>query len=473
MEIIKADICVIGAGSGGLSVAAGAAQLGRRTVLIEKGEMGGDCLNTGCVPSKSLIAAAEVAQTMREARAFGIAPAEPKVDGAAVHAHVNNVIATIAPNDSQDRFEKLGATVIRAPAQFIDERTVEAGGKRIRARRFVVATGSRAGLPPVPGLDSIPFFTNENIFRKDFVPAHLLVIGAGPIGLELAQAHKRLGSNVTVVEVARLLPRDDEEAAGVVRAALAREGIRILENTTITALRAVPAGVEAQIVTKHGSEILTASHVLVAAGRKPNVEGLGLERAGIAFDAKGITVDRRLRTTNKRVYAVGDVAGGPQFTHVAGYHAGLVIRNALFRLPVRADHSAVPRVTYTDPELAQVGLTEAEARAAHPRARTVKAEFAENDRAVAERRGEGFAKLVLDRRGRILGATIVGPHAGELILTWGLAIGEKIKLSRIAGTIAPYPTLSEISKRAAGAYFTPALFSARTRLLVRILSWFG
>lgn len=473
METIKADICVIGAGSAGLSVAAGAAQLGRKTVLIEKGEMGGDCLNTGCVPSKSLLAAAAVAQTMRDAGPFGIQPIEPKVDGGAVHAHVNGVIAAIAPNDSQSRFEKLGVTVIREAAEFADERTVEAGGTRIRARRFAIATGSRAGLPPVPGLNEISFFTNETIFRKDFIPPHLLVIGGGPIGLELAQAHRRLGSAVTVVEVARVLPRDDEEAAGVVRAALLREGVRILEGANITALKPIAEGVEAQIVTAHGSDVLSASHVLVAAGRKPNVEGLGLERAGIAFDAKGIEVDRRLKTTNKRVYAIGDVAGGPQFTHAASYHAGLVIRHALFRLPVRVDYSALPRVTYTDPELAQVGLTEAEARAADPKARAVKAEFADNDRATAERRREGFAKLVLDARGRVLGATIAGPHAGELILPLGLAIGEKIKLSRIAGTIAPYPSLSEIVKRAAGAYYTPALFSGRTRALVRVLSWFG
>lgn len=473
MDTIKADICVIGAGSAGLSVAAGAAQLGRKTVLIEKGEMGGDCLNTGCVPSKALLAAAAVAQTMRDAGPFGIAAVEPKVDGTAVHAHVNGVIAAIAPNDSQSRFEKLGVTVIREAAGFVDERTVEAGGTRIRARRFVIATGSRAGLPPVPGLTEISFFTNENIFRKDFIPPHLLVIGGGPIGLELAQAHRRLGSAVTVIEFARVLSRDDEEAAAVVREALLREGVRILEGANVTALKSIPEGVEAQIVTAHGSEVLSASHVLVAAGRKPNVEGLGLERAGIVFDAKGIKVDHRLKTTNKRVYAIGDVAGGLQFTHVANYHAGLVIRHALFRLPVRADYSAVPRVTYTDPELAQVGLSEAEAIAAGSKVKTVKAEFAENDRATAERRRGGFAKLVLDGRGRVLGATIAGPHAGELILPWGLAIGQKIKLSRIAGTIAPYPSLSEISKRAAGAYYTPALFSTRTRALVRVLSWFG
>lgn len=472
METLKADVCVIGAGSAGLSVAAGAAQLGRRTVLIEKGEMGGDCLNTGCVPSKALIAAAMAAQTMRDAAAFGIAAVEPEVDGAAVHARVRAVIAKIAPHDSQARFEDLGVSVIRAPALFLDERTVEAGGKRVRARRFVIATGSRAAVPPLPGIEQISYFTNETIFNKDFLPKHLLVIGGGPIGCELAQAHRQLGSAVTVIEALRLLPREDEEAAGVVRQALKDDGVRIFEGAQVTALRSVEDGVEAQVVTPSRSEVVRASHVLIATGRKPNVEGLGLERAGVAYDAKGIHVDRRLKTTNKRIYAVGDVTGAPQFTHVANYHAGLVIRNALFRLPVKASYTAIPHVTYTEPELAQVGLTEADARAADPRITTARAEFAENDRAVTAGTTRGFAKLVIGRGGRILGATIVGAHAGELIGLWALAIGQKTKLSALASMTMAYPTLAEVSKRAAGAYYTPTLFSRRTRVLVRLLSWF-
>ena len=473
MDSIKTDICVIGAGSAGLSVAAGAAQLGRKTVLVERDEMGGDCLNTGCVPSKALLAAGAVAQSMRDAAPFGIAAEAPRIDGAAIHAHVRDTIATIAPNDSQARFEGLGVTVIRAHAQFVDDRTVEAGGKRIRARRFVIATGSRAVLPSLPGLDQIDVFTNETIFKKDFIPKHLLVIGGGPLGLELAQAHRRLGAAVTVIEAAAILPRDDEEAAAVVRDALTDEGVRIIEQTRVTALTRSADGVQAHILTPHGSDVFSASHVLVAVGRKPSVEGLGLERAGIAWDAKGIAVDHRMKTSNRRVYAIGDVAGGPQFTHVANYHAGLVIRNALFRLPVRAGYSHIPHVTYTDPELAQVGLTEVQARAADPAVKTVRAELAENDRAITERRTRGFAKLIVDRRGRIRGATIVGAHAGELILPWALAISEKTKLSRIAAITAPYPTLSEVSKRAAGTYFTAALFGGRTRALVRLLSWFG
>ena len=473
METLKADICVIGAGSAGLSVAAGAVQLGRRTVLIEQSEMGGDCLNTGCVPSKALIAAASVAQTTRMAPSFGITVAAPEIDAAAVRARLRDVIAKIAPNDSQERFEKLGVIVIRASAQFLDGRTVEAGGKRIRARRFVIASGSRPSMPPLPGLAEIPYFTNETIFEKDFVPPHLLVIGGGPVGCELAQAHRRLGAAVTVIEAQRLLPRDDEDAAGVVRDALTGERVKLFEGAQVTALRSHADSVEAQIVTQAASEIVGASHVLVAVGRTPNTENLGLERAGIEYDAKGITVDHRLKTTNSRVYAIGDVTDAPRFTHVANYHAGLVIRNALFRLPVRADYTAIPRVTYTDPELAQVGPTEAEARAMDSRVTTVHAEFADNDRAVTAGQDRGFAKFVLGRGGRILGATIVGPHAGELIGLVTLAIGRKTKLSAIAAMTLPYPTLGEALKRAAGAYYTPALFSRRTRALVRVLSWFG
>ncbi len=472
MENIRADICVIGAGSGGLSVAAGAAQLGRKTVLIEKGEMGGDCLNVGCVPSKALIAAANRAQAMRDAAPFGIT-GEPRIDAAAVHAHVREIIAEIAPNDSQERFEKLGVTVIRAPARFIDAQTVEAGNFQINARRFVIATGSRPAAPPIPGLEQIPYFTNETIFDKDFIPPHLAVIGGGPVGVELAQAHRRLGGQVTIIEMARILPREDEEAASVVRESLVRDGVRLLENTHATAIKSSPDGIAMQLVSPHGSEVLEPSHLLVAAGRTPNIEELDLSAAGIGAAKHGIIVDHRLKTTNKRVYAIGDVSGAPAFTHVANYHAGLVIRHALFRLPVRADYSAIPRVTYTDPELAQVGLSEAEARARHGRVTIARADFAQNDRAMTERRGEGFAKLMLDRRGRILGATIVGAHAGELILPWTLALGQKLKLASMASMIASYPTLSEIGKRAAGNYFTPIVFGNRVKALAAFLSLFG
>lgn len=471
-QTIKADICVIGAGSGGLSVAAGAAQMGARTVLIERGEMGGDCLNTGCVPSKALLAAAKHAYMMGEGEPFGIGKAKPKVDFEKVNAHVKGVIAAIAPNDSVARFEGLGVTVIKEHARFKDARTVVAGRKEIRARRFVVATGSHPAVPPIPGLDSVPFLTNETIFNNTTRPDHLIVIGGGPIGMELAQAHRRLGSKVTVIEAAKVLAKDDPELSAFVADRLIREGVDIREGAKVARVEG-EAGRIAVTVEEGTTRTIEGTHLLVATGRKPTIDGLDLDKAGIETDAHGIKVDDRLRTRNKRVFAIGDAIGGLQFTHVANYHAGIVIRNALFRLPAKVDYGAIPWVTYTDPELAHVGITEAEARARHMKINVLRWHLAENDRAQAERETEGEIKLVTDMHSRILGCTIVGPHAGELILPWVLAKSQALKLSVMAGIVAPYPTLSEISKRAASSYYTPTLFSAKTRAIVRFLGLFG
>ena len=473
-DIIKADICVIGAGSGGLTVAAGGAQMGAKVVLIEKGKMGGDCLNYGCVPSKAMLAAGHAAQAMREAGRFGITAVEPEIDFAAVHAHVRGVIDGIAPMDSQERFEGMGVQVIRDTARFTGPREVEAGGKRITARRFVVATGSTAAVPPIPGIEGVPVLTNETVFDLNVRPDHLIVIGGGPIGSELAQAHRRLGCRVTVLEMFSLLGRDDAEAADVVRRRMQTEGIEIREGIAVKHVGGSAGAVIVTIETDGTSEDIEGSHLLIAAGRKVNVDGLGLDEAGIAYTAKGIDVDARLRTTNKRVFAVGDVAGGYQFTHVAGYHGGIVLRNALFMLPARADHDAVPWVTFTEPELAQVGLTDVQAKETlGDGIKVLRWPFAENDRAQAERNTEGFAKVVTDRKGRIVGATIVGPHAGELILPWVMAVSGKRKIGTMAGVIAPYPTLSEAGKRAAGSYYAPKLFSERTRKIVRFVQrWF-
>lgn len=467
---IKADICIIGAGSGGLSVAAGAAQMGARTVLIERDEMGGDCLNTGCVPSKALIAAAKQAYRMGTGAPFGVAPAKPKVDFAKVHDHVHSVIAAIAPNDSVARFEGLGVTVIKEHGRFRDGSTVIAGNAEISARRFVIATGSRPFVPPVPGLDKVPFHTNETIFGNKECPAHLVILGAGPIGLEMAQAHRRLGARVTVLETLKAFARDDEEVSALVIARLRKEGIGILEGVKI---ESVSGGAGEVKVTLADQREIAGTHLLVATGRRANVEGLDLEKAGVDYTERGIRVDERLRTTNKRIFGIGDVAGGPQFTHVAGYHAGIVIRNALFRVPAKADHSAIPHVTYTDPELAHVGLTEAEARAKGLSINVLRWHLAENDRAQAERETDGVIKVVTDNHARVLGATIAAPHAGELILPWVLAKSQALKLSAMASVVAPYPTLSEISKRAAGSYYTPTLFSTKTKMLVRFLGLFG
>ena len=472
-DIIKADLCVIGAGSGGLTVAAGGSQMGAKVVLIEKGEMGGDCLNYGCVPSKALLAAGHAAQNMRDAGRFGITAVEPEIDFAAVKRHVKGVVEGIAPMDSQARFEGMGVQVIRAAGRFTGPREVEAGGMRIQARRFVVATGSSAAIPPIPGIADVPVLTNETIFDLEVKPDHLIVIGGGPIGAEMAQAHRQLGCRVTVLEMFALLGRDDPEAADVVRRRMLAEGIDIREGIAIERVSGGAGGITVTIGKDGGTEDIQGSHLLVAAGRKANVDGLGLEEAGIEFSPKGIAVDARLRTTNKRVFAIGDVAGGYQFTHVAGYHGGIVLRNALFWLPAKANHDAVPWVTYTAPELAQVGLTDIQAKERLGGGIGVlRWSFAENDRASAERNGEGFAKIITDRKGRILGATIVGPHAGELILPWVMAVSGKWKIGKMAGAMAPYPTLSEAGKRAAGSWYTPKIFSERMRRIVRFLQKF-
>ncbi|GGK23501.1 dihydrolipoyl dehydrogenase family protein [Salinarimonas ramus] len=468
-DILHADICVIGGGSGGLSVAAGAAQMGARVVLVEKHKMGGDCLNYGCVPSKALLAAAHAAQAVRTSGRFGVNGHEPAIDFLKVRDHVQGVIAGIAPHDSPERFRGLGVTVIEAPARFLDARTVEAGGRRIVARRFVVATGSSPAVPPIPGLSETPYFTNETLFDNAERIDRLIVVGGGPIGLEMAQAHRRLGSAVTVLDAGRVLVRDDAEAAAIVRDRLGAEGVDIREYVKIERVERAGNGVAVTILEGGETTRIEGSHLLVAAGRRANVAGLDLDAAGIAYTPRGVTVDDRLRTTNKRVFAIGDVAGGPQFTHVAGYHAGIVVRQALFHLPAKADHSAVPWVTYADPELAHVGLTAAEAEKSGVPHTVARFTFAENDRARAERETEGFAKVVVGKGGRVLGATIVGAHAGELILPWVLAVTQKLKIAAVASAIAPYPTLSEVSKRAAGAHFTPSLFSERTRKVVRFL----
>jgi pyruvate/2-oxoglutarate dehydrogenase complex dihydrolipoamide dehydrogenase (E3) component len=469
-EVLNPDICVIGGGSGGLSVAAAAAAFGVSTVLIERHKMGGDCLNTGCVPSKALLAAAKRAEHMHHSRAFGVSASQVHVDFAQVHDHVHAVIDEIAPVDSAERFTGLGVRVIKGWAKFTDKRTVAVGDVEVRARRFVIATGSTPAVPPIPGLDSGPYLTNESIFTLTERPGHLIIIGAGPIGLEMAQAFRRLGSTVTVLEAAKPFAKDDPEAADVVLAQLAREGVTVRAGVKVVKVAHARGNVTVTIEAENEQEAVEGTHLLVATGRKATVDGLNLEAAGVRYDRAGIKVSRRLKTSNGHIYAIGDVAAGqPQFTHAANYHAGLVIRNALFRLPVKVNVHAIPWVTYTEPELAQTGLTEAQARAqGHKKLRILRWPYNDNDRAVAERTTHGHIKVVATPKGRVLGVTIVGAQAGELITPWTLAIAQKLNIRAMTGIVLPYPTLSEIGKRAAIDFFTPSL----TRpLLRRIIAW--
>ncbi len=468
MSVQHFDIAVIGAGSGGLTVAAAAAQFGQKVVLFEKGEMGGDCLNYGCVPSKALLSAAKRAHAMRTPESYGIAAVEPEIDFAAVKAHVKRAIAGIAPNDSQERFEKLGVKVVRAPATFVSPERLEASGQNYSARRFVIATGSRALIPPIPGLDQVPFLTNETLFDVTVLPRHLLILGGGPIGMEMAQAFRRLGSAVTVFEAQEPLAKDDPELTKVVLDALKAEGILIVSGKKVVAAGQGDGG-ELFLETEDGRRF-EGSHLLVAAGRRPNVEGLGLEAAGVAYDKRGVTVDKGLRTSNRKIYAVGDVAGGPQFTHVAGYHGGLVVRNALFALPVKTD-AIIPWVTYTDPELAQAGLTEQVARERHgEKIRVLRWPFHENDRAQAEGSTAGLVKVVTDGAGRILGCSIVGPQAGELIQPWVLAMSRKLKIGAMIAPVLPYPTRGEAGRRAAITYYSGLASNRLARSVIRIVS---
>jgi pyruvate/2-oxoglutarate dehydrogenase complex dihydrolipoamide dehydrogenase (E3) component len=463
------DLAVVGAGASGLSVTAVAAQLGLRVVLIERDRMGGDCLNFGCVPSKALLAASHAAQAARAAWRFGVRLPEPDIDWHAVREHVDAVIAAIAPADSETRFRALGATVMRGEARFVTPNALLVDGRTITASRIVIAAGSSAAVPPIPGLERTAFLTNATIFALAERPEHLLILGGGPIGLEMADAFAGLGSRVTVVEAATIAGKEDPELVAGLRKCLTERGVTLLEGATVSAVEPGPT-----LVLNDGRRI-GGSHLLVAVGRQPNLDALKLAEGNVRLSKMGIATDRGLRSlTNRRVYAVGDIADprgiGPRaFTHVGSYHAGIVIRRALFRLPARIDYAALPRVTYARTELAQVGMTEAEATAAGHRIAILRWPLADNDRATAERDTAGLVKLVA-ARGRVLGAGILAPNAGEMISLWTLAIARRMNLSALASLIVPYPTRTEAAKRAAGSFFLPRLFGPRTKALVRLLA---
>ena len=374
---------------------------------------------------------------------------------------------------SKERFTGLGVQVIEGAARFKDARTVTVGDKfEIKARRFVIATGSSPAMPPIPGLAETPHLTNETVFDLKRCPEHLIIIGGGPIGLELAQAHRRLGAKVTVLEAATPLANDDPECVAIVLDHLAAEGVSIRSGARVARVSYADGKVHVVIEGPQGEESIEGSDLLIATGRKPNLEGLGLEAAGIKFEPRGIVVGKGLKTTNKKVYAIGDAAGG-HFTHEANHHAGIVIRNALFRLRAKVDASTVPWVTFTDPELAHVGLTEAQARERHKTIRVLRWPYHENDRAQAERQTHGHIKVTTAKNGRILGATIVGAQAGELISTWTLALSRGLNIRAMTDIVVPYPTLSEIGKRAAIGYFSPSLNNPKVRRLISFLRRFG
>ncbi len=476
---IVADLCIIGAGSGGLSLAASAASLGLKVVLIEKHKMGGDCLNYGCVPSKALIAAARRANAMRTSAPFGIVPVDPRIEHHAVQQHVQSVIAAIAPNDSVERFTGLGVTVIQAAARFADKSTVTAGDHVIRAKRFCIATGSSPAVPPIPGLDQVPYFTNETIFDNQRQLPHLIVIGGGPIGIEMAQAHLRLGSQVTVLEGMKALAKDDPELTEVLLKRLTQEGLVIREGAKVERIEGRAGALRVVVATAEGQGHIDGTHILVAAGRKPNIQDLNLDAAAIKHDRRGIQVSASLLTSNSKVFAIGDVAGGLQFTHVANYHAGIVLRQLLAgplaRLTggakVRDDH--IPWVTYTEPELANIGLTEDQAKTKHGGINVYRWPYHENDRAQAERATDGLVKVVTDKKGRILGAGIVGEHAGELIQIWSLAVSQGLDIKAMAQWVSPYPTFGEINKRAALGYYKQMADSLVVRRAISLLRKFG
>lgn len=471
------DLCIIGAGAGGLSIAAGAAQLGRSVVLFEAGEMGGDCLNHGCVPSKAIIAAGKHAHAFRTGKAFGVTPAEPEISFAKVKSHVQGVIDHIAPVDSQERFEGFGCTVIREFGRFKDANTVESDTTEVTAKRIVIATGSRASAPPIPGLDKTPYLTNETIFSVKSLPKKLLIIGAGPIGLELGQSFKRLGSDVEIFDMFAPLGRSEPEHAEMLVKALEAEGVVFHAPSKTKGVRKVKSGVAIDL--EDGTTI-TGSHLLVAAGRSPVTSGLNAQAAGIELDKRGnVVTDDCLRSTNKRVFAVGDASGKGGLTHAAGYHAGQIIKAFYFSPPLinriagKAVTDRMPAAIYTEPEMGTIGLTEAAARKEHgDNIRCVHFEFDENDRAIAERTTEGGVKIVATKKGKILGASIVGESAGELIHMISVAMTNGVKISGLAQIISPYPTRSEAVKRAASSWYTDAVFGPKGKAMAKFMARF-
>ncbi len=461
------DIGILGGGSAGLTVAAGAAQFGAKTLLIEKENvLGGDCLHFGCVPSKTLIKTAHVYHLMKHAARFGLPESEVRaVDFKDVSNRIKSVISVIQKHDSAERFCSLGAKVESGNATFMDEHTVSLEGRKITAKTWVIATGSSPSIPKIAGLNSIPHITNRDIFYLDTLPKSMIILGGGPISTEMAQAFSRLGTNVSVIQRSgQILGREDPDMAEAVMQNLSAEGVRFHLNAMIEAVKDLGSEREVTVRMKDGrTAIITAETILVALGREPNLGTLGLGNAGVAYDGKGLNLDSRLRTTQKHIFGAGDVTGAYQFTHAAGYEGGVVLTNAILHLPRKADYTYFPWCTYTDPELASIGMNEMAAKRAGLQYTVWAEEFKMNDRGLAEGEGLGRIKLVLDAKEKPLGVQILGLHAGELISEWVAALNGKVNLSALAGAVHPYPTLAEINKRVVGNYFSGKIFSDKVK----------
>lgn len=474
-ERLDCDIAVIGAGAGGIAVATGAAVMGARTILIERGRMGGNRLHGGDIPAAALIAAGRHAVAWRAAETFGIRHDEPEIDFAAVMRRVQATVAAQAPSDSAERLSALGATVLQGEARFTAADRLAVGDTVIRPRHVVIASGSRPTVPPIEGLGDIPYLTTDTLFASlTERPLHLLVIGGGPSGVELAQAFRRLGTRVTLIERLRCLNRCDPELGGLLVDTLRAEGVIVHEQTEVTLAENTVSGIVLTLHHADGSSTrIAGSHLLLTAGRTPNIADLDLAAANVDSDARGITVDTRLRATNRRIWAVGDVTGLHPATHTARHHATVVLKNILFHLPVRIDPATLPYVVYGDPEYAGVGLSESEARARHGRISILRQTFAANDRARAEGRLDGLLKVIVTpNRGRILGVTIAGPMATDLLQPWQLALSKGLGAGAMQALPAAHPTRGEAGKAAAGDFYRPRLLSPILRRFVQLLARF-
>lgn len=466
--LIKTDICVIGAGPAGLTVAVGAVELGASVILIEGGKMGGNCLNTGCIPSKALLAAAHAAHTTKTASTFGINASHEMINMSVVHDYIKQIIDDIAPADSAERLEHLGIRVIKGMAEFHDADHLLVGEQVIKAKRFIIATGSIPFIPKITGLDTVRYFTTDTIFNLRAPIEDLIVLGGGPVGVEMAQAHARLGSKVTLITDRAIMPKDDPEVVEILRQNLIAENITLVENTTINLVEKKKDDIVVSFTKGNKRASVIGTHLLVAVGRRANVNSLKLEKADVAFDEDfGIKVDKYMRTSNKNIYAAGDVLGQYLFTHAASYQAHIILKNALMRCSTSVDYRALSWVTFTDPELAKVGLSEAEAAHQHIKYTVLRMPFSHNDRARTEHATNGLVKVIINQRGRVLGATIVGKHAGELIMFWTMAIAQKLKMKDLAHLIVPYPTYNNINRSLALKYYHRQLHCKWTKKIVR------